>query len=353
LKWTLISQGGAADQTLGKALSASSAAGKFDRLDVAVAYATLPGVKALALAVGGIPQVSRWVVGLDDAISQPEALEYIEKLSGSKLRVVKLTPSRRFHPKMYLLWSSSEKGNAAAAIGSGNMTVNGLRKNGEVAVILTAEAAKEADALKKQWREMWNLGHSPTVQELADYKELYKKAKKQRKKVAEIGAAPPEPDASEVVGEEPTFDGSPKSATIAWLEVGSANAGGRDLEFPKAMMPYFALSASKEKRKFVTVDGQEHALVFTKREQNDMWRLMFNSASIQSAANRTTMRPVSGASRSDLAVVFRKLPGTKKFKIQLLKITGPEFKSIVKQSKSIDAQFVTRNGPGGRRFGYI
>lgn len=75
MKWTLISQGGAGDQTLGKALSESSGTGQFDRLDVAVAYATLPGVKALALAVGGIPQISRWVVGLDDAITQPEALE--------------------------------------------------------------------------------------------------------------------------------------------------------------------------------------------------------------------------------------------------------------------------------------
>ena len=146
LKWKLISQGGSADHTLGKALTASSASGNFDRLDVAVAYATLPGVKALALAVGGIPQVSRWVVGLDDAITQPEALEFISQLPGSELRVVKLTPSRRFHPKMYLLWSSSEKSKAAAAIGSGNMTVNGLRKNGEVAVILTAEAIKDANA---------------------------------------------------------------------------------------------------------------------------------------------------------------------------------------------------------------
>ena len=47
MKWTLISQGGAGDQTLGKALAASIGAGQFDRLDVAVAYATLPGVKAL------------------------------------------------------------------------------------------------------------------------------------------------------------------------------------------------------------------------------------------------------------------------------------------------------------------
>ena len=254
---------------------------------------------------------------------------------------------------MYLLWSSSEKSKAAAAIGSGNMTVNGLRKNGEVAVILTAEATKDANAIKRQWREMWDLGHSPTVPELAAYKELFKKAKKQRKKVAEIGAAPPEPDANEIVGEEPTFDGSPKSATIAWLEVGSANAGGRDLEFPKAMMPYFALSASKE-RENSSLSMDRSTPSFSRNERRTTCGVSCSiSASIQSAANRTTMRPASGANRSDLAVVFRKLPGSKKFNIQLLKITSPEFKSIVKQSKSLDAQFVTRNGPSGRRFGYI
>lgn len=353
MKWTLISQGGAGDQTLGKALSASSGAGQFDRLDVAVAYATLPGLKALALAVGGIPQVSRWVVGLDDAITQPEALEYIAQLPGSELRVVKLTPARRFHPKMYLLWSSSESAKAAAVIGSGNMTVNGLRKNGETAVVLTADVTADAKALKRQWQEMWDLGHPPTDPELAAYKELFKKAKMQRKKISDLGAAPPEPDASETVGDEPTFNGEPKNAKIAWLEVGSANAGGRDLEFPKAMMPYFALTGSKEVRKFITVDGQEHALEFTMRVQNDMWRLMFNSASILSAANRTTMRPPSGESRSDLAAVFRKCPGTKDFNLQLLNISSPAFKNLVAQSKAIDAEFVTTTAPGGRRYGYL
>ena len=252
MKWTLISQGGAGDQTLGKALAASIGAGQFDRLDVAVAYATLPGVKALALAVGEIPQASRWVVGLDDAITQPEALDYIAQLPGSELRVVKLTPARRFHPKMYLLWASTENGKAAAAIGSGNMTVNGLRKNGETAVVLTADGTAEAKALKGQWQE---LGHPPTDPELAAYKQLFKKAKKQRKKISDLGAAPKEPEASETVDEEPTFNGEPKTARVAWLEVGSASAGGRDLEFPKAMMPYFALTGSKEVRKFTTLDG--------------------------------------------------------------------------------------------------
>lgn len=146
---------------------------------------------------------------------------------------------------------------------------------------------------------------------------------------------------------------NPKAHRVAWLEVGSASAGGRDLEFPKAMMPYFALTGSKEARKFITVDGQKHALEFTKRVQNDMWRLMFSSASIQSAINRTTMRPTSGANRSDLAVVFRRRLGTNEFDLQLLEISSPAFKNLVAQSKAIHGEFVTTTAPGGRRYGYL
>ena len=173
MKHTLISQGGAGNQTLEKALSASCGTGQFDRLDVAVAYATLPGVEALKLALGGIPERSRWVVGLDDAITQPEALEYIAGLAGSELRVVELMPARRFHPKMYLLWSSSAEAKATAAIGSGNLTVNGFSENGETAVVLAAEAEEDANELKQQWQDMWDLGHSSTEEELAEYRELF------------------------------------------------------------------------------------------------------------------------------------------------------------------------------------
>lgn len=40
-----------------------------DRLDVAVAYATFSGVTALEQAVTAFPAISRWVIGLDDAIT--------------------------------------------------------------------------------------------------------------------------------------------------------------------------------------------------------------------------------------------------------------------------------------------
>lgn len=199
---------------------------------------------------------------------------------------------------------------------------------------------------------MWDLGHALTDHELADYRLLFKKAKKQRKRIADLGVAPVEPSAREIVDEEPEFDRSFKRAKVAWLEVGSANAGGRDLEFPKAMMPFFELTGSREERKFQTIDGKKHTLAFTKREQNDMWRLMFNSASIHSAAGRATMRPVSGASRSDLVAVFTKRRGSKEFDLQLLNLTSSAFKSLAKQSKDINGEFLTTTARGGRRFGY-
>ena len=73
MQWRLIAQGHPSSPTLWKALSEATTANEFDHLDVAVAYATLQGVRSLELALNNTRLVSRWVVGLDDAISQPEA----------------------------------------------------------------------------------------------------------------------------------------------------------------------------------------------------------------------------------------------------------------------------------------
>lgn len=351
MKWALIGQGAPGSTTLAQALKGASQKIQFDRLDVAVAYATLQGVKALELAIGSIPPKSRWIVGLDDAITQPEAIDYLMNLQGSEIRVAKMTPAKRFHPKLYCLWSTLVNAQYVSAIGSGNMTLNGMRKNGETAAIMTAETSAEAKKLKNQWQAMWKLGHSPSEDELKEYREIYKKAKKQRKKIVDLGSAPPEPEPDAPVDDEPTFDGAPNSATISWLEAGSPSAGGRDLEFPKAMMPYFGLKKNKETRKFRMADGSVHALTFTERTNNQMWRLLFTSSSINSAIGRDTMRPISGGNRSDLAVLFRRTLGSKDFEVEIMKVTSEKFKTIRANSKSISGTFATTKAPGGRLFG--
>lgn len=351
MKWTLISQGGKGNASLGQAINSACKGLDLDRLDVAVAYATLPGVKALKLALGGIPKKSRWVIGLDDAITQPEALKYLVELPGSEVRVAKMTPAKRFHPKLYCLWSSLVVDRCISVIGSGNMTLNGLRTNGETAIILTAETSNEVENLRTQWDKMWELGHKPNKKELDDYRGVYLKAKNQRKKLVDLGVTPPEAEPDAPVDEEPAYDGDPAAARIAWLEAGSPSAAGRDLEFPKAMMPFFALNKSKEARNFIMENGSKHSLTFTERTDNQMWRLLFSSASIQDALGRDTMRPTSGGNRSDLVVAFHKIEGSKDFKVKMMTVNSVSFKDLVKKSKEVKGVFSTRN-PGGRQFGF-
>lgn len=352
MKWALVAQGSDDGENLNAALKAACSGLSLDRLDVAVAYATLQGVKALAMAIDGIPPKSRWVIGLDDGISQPKAIEYLMNTTGAIVRLAKLSPSRRFHPKLYSMWSSNSPDKCVSAIGSGNMTLNGLRKNGETAVLLSAENKSEADKLKGQWESMWKLGTDATDSSLAEYQIIYDAVKKYRKNIIDIGVSPPEPEPDAPVEQLASYNGDPASAQIAWLEAGTPSAGGRDLEFPKAMMPFFRLSTGQENRTIKTSSGAGFVLTFTERLDNQMWRLLFSSASLQSAIGRDTMRPSSGQNRSDLIVIFHKIVGTKNLRVDFAKIGSSEHIHLQNQSKSVKGLFKTRN-PGGREYGFV
>src|SRR5438270_8473441 len=57
----------------------------FSHLDVAVAYATIPGVKRLLPVVGDLK--ARWLVGIDWCRSDPTALDRLAAVAGSSVRV--------------------------------------------------------------------------------------------------------------------------------------------------------------------------------------------------------------------------------------------------------------------------
>ncbi len=352
MKWRLIAQGPHGAPTLGKALGDVVSGHRFDRLDVAVAYATLQGVKALELALGGIMENSRWVVGLDDAISQPEAIDHLVAMQGSEVRLASLSPERRFHPKLYCAWSSDHEDRCVATIGSGNMTLNGLRFNGEVAVMMIAETREETAALRAQWQAMWNLGKAATRDAIHAYRKLHRSARKQRRKIVALGVAPPEPKPNARMIAESSFDGDPASAQVAWLEAGTPSAGGRDLEFPRAMIPFFELTGSPMLKTLRMPNGQRFTLRFTERKDNQMWRSMFTQGSIHAAIGRKTMRPPAGGNRSDLAVVFRKSDdAAADYDVWMVLIGSSEHQELVGRSRSVGGLDRTRS-PSGRRFGF-
>ena len=352
MKWRMIAQGQPHAFTLWDAIAEEFSDDQYDHLDVAVAYVTLQGVKALELAIGGAKPSSRWVVGIDDGISQPEAIEYLMALEGTQVRLASMSPQKRFHPKLYCSWSSNKDDQCVTAVGSGNMTLNGLLHNGETAIILTAENRNEVSDLREQWQAMWELGEESTEESIKEYKKIYKAARKQRQKLANLGITRPEPDLSAPVELGSRFDGNPRTARFAWLEAGSPSAGGRDLEFPRDIMPFFELRGSPTVKTFRMRDGQQYRLTFTERTDNQMWRLMFSRDSIHAATGRETLRPVAGGNRSDLAIIFRRAGGATDYDVEMVAIASPEHRRLVSRSRAVNGLFHTRN-PGGRNFGFI
>lgn len=352
MRYRLVAQGNELSPTLSKALREETRSPDFDRLDVAVAYATLQGVRAFEQAIGGGKPTSRWVVGLDDAVTQPEALEYLSALPGASVRVAEMSPQRRFHPKVYRVWSSSKKDICVSAIGSGNMTLNGLRKNGEAAVLLISDSDEDSDSLYEHWNEFWNQGKDVTKEIIDKYKKKYAFSKKQRKKISDAGLSPEEPDAEAPVEEESDYDGNPASARVAWLDAGSAPAGGRDLEFPRDMVPFFRLRKSPSERVLETANGSRFALKFTERRDNGMWRLLLSSDAIRAAVGRENLRPIAGGNRSDLAVVFARTGAGADYALSIIPIGGNEYAAVVARSRAVKGLFKTR-GAGGRNFGFF
>jgi HKD family nuclease len=265
----VIAQGVVGNDTFADVIPRFLARTKFDQLDVAVAYATRAGLRALEVALGQWPARTRWIVGLDDAITQPEAIDDLIQLAPGTVWLAELGPQgRRFHPKVYCFSSSRDEQSCAVMLGSANMTHHGLNLNAEVGLILLAESATEARELKNLWESMRQLARDPAEYNLQAYRDRHARARLERRQLADQGVLPSQPEA-----EEPTnlFDGTPASASVAWTEGASPSAGGRDLEFPRDMMPFFRLRRSPTTKRFrMAPNRPPFALTFTERTDNQI-----------------------------------------------------------------------------------
>lgn len=227
MKIEVVSQGGANALSVAAALKPHALTGLYDRLDVAVAYATDPGLRALGIVLEHWPPKSRWVVGLDDAITQPAAINRLQGLAGADVRIAKLAPLRRFHPKLYHLWSSANPAHSVLLVGSANMTERGLHKNAEIGVLLKAESEAETVQAHAAFAELWNLGRTPTAVEIEAYQELYVVAAAARQTVADKGAAPPPSQPSAAVAPEiPSGSTSENVIAIAVMRIAAENPNG-------------------------------------------------------------------------------------------------------------------------------
>jgi len=349
---SIVAQGRQNGPKLAIALAEALQGKSIDRLDVAVAYATQPGLQSLHGAVGNWPAVTRWVIGLDDAITEPEAIDTLLALGGSSVRLAKLGPGRRFHPKLYCFWSSADASTCIVALGSANMTQHGFALNGESAVLLEAQTEQDATILKQSWRDLNSLGFAATTAKLDKYRVAHARAKAARRRMAKVGSLPLVPEETADLSATPTFDGTPQTANVGWTEGATPSAGGRDLELPKDLMPFFRLAGSPATKRFRMANGQVFNLTFTLRPKNLMWRLLFSSEAILAGIGRETLRPIVGnATRSDLTIAFHRTTGTADYDVQLQVIGSADDAALKARTSAVGVIDRTRD-PGGRYFGY-
>ncbi len=77
---------------------------EYRRLSACAAYATRIGVSLLRNVLPDHKDLSfRWLLGLDDYITEPEALLAAAGAINSELRVAGMLPKCRFHPKLYIM----------------------------------------------------------------------------------------------------------------------------------------------------------------------------------------------------------------------------------------------------------
>lgn len=137
-------------------------------LRIAVAYATVSGVRALLAALSRAQlQRTYWLIGLDDAISQPGAIDLILGIDGSELRVAGYqAKSQRFHPKVFQFLFEPHTTPHVSFVGSANLTSSALQENGEAVVALEREGKDDDVTLERLWLELWKQGQVPTLNEL-------------------------------------------------------------------------------------------------------------------------------------------------------------------------------------------
>ncbi len=148
--------------------------GDYTHFDVAVAYATLSGVRVLeklfeAKNGGQWKRLKkRWLVGIDWCRSDPSALSRLDGLSGSQVRIPDgihvasrsgCLPNRPYHPKLFVL-RGAEK--SAIVCGSGNLSFTGLTRGCECGSVFLLnssdcpESNQEFVRLERWFNTAWN-----------------------------------------------------------------------------------------------------------------------------------------------------------------------------------------------------
>lgn len=341
---------GAKSDRLRERLAARVAAASFDQLAAAAAYVTIEGVNAALESFQGKRLASsRWLVGLDDAISQPGAIDLLRSMPNTTVRVASFTGAgARFHTKVLHLSSSESPTESLLMLGSANLTRAAFESNAEAVAFLGSDDAKSAALLLKTFDEVWKLGRVPTAKELNDYRTRYETARKLRKKLDEYLEKSAPPCNVIAAPDEALLD--PSLASVCWIECGRITLMGRELELKAIQARFFGLTPTGGQDSVMTLlhpDGSSHATPF-KFRGNSMWRVMFPTSIPEVAKGLRPLEKGGTLGRSPYVAVFERTPKKTSFRLRFLHEDSKDYAALLARS----AELGTLGDTGKRRFGW-
>lgn len=310
--------------------------GKFDCAKVAVAYATVSGVRAMLAAFEkqGLKS-SHWLIGLDDSVTQPGAIELLLTLKNAEVRVASFKQYHfRFHPKFFTFSCKKKNNKLLALVGSANLTASALFGNCEAVAVLEGQSKSDRSIIDEAWDTLWKQGHKPDSEELDEYKLLYKKATELDKEYKNNFAKKQKDTGTSEILASDNAELDPTTADICWIECGKVTAMGRELELKSEQGLFFGLNPSGggEKDIAITTSDEKQTNLKMKYQGNKMWRLQMNN-NVPEVKDGLRPKTKDGKlGRSPYVAVFSRNTSNKTIGLKFLKIDSDEFKILREQT---------------------
>lgn len=306
--------------------------GKYDQVRVAVAYMTVSGLRHLLQAfAGNAINKSQWVIGLDDLITHPSALETLLQLENAEVKVVNYESlGFRFHHKVYIFDKTESSFSTTNILGSVNLTAQALLSNGESVASSEAETETDIESINGMWDELWTEGSILDDANLALYTKKYRSPSNKKNIISKNIT-------KHKILNSDDAEVDPSVAQCCWIECGNVTAMGRELEFKAELGLFFGLNPLGQDPiylNFILTSGEIVKLKM-KFQENYMWRLQLNN-SIPEV--RTGLRPKltdGSLGRSLYVATFERTSMQHFYKLNFVKLDTNKFKRIRTKSISL------------------
>lgn len=322
---------------------------------VAAAFASEAGVRALSdlapLAEPGLRK--RWLIGLENGLTQPEALRVLAELDDSEVRVpfgreliesTSLRGKRFFHPKVYAARSPA---GLVVVSASGNLTRGGLLENVEQFLAWRSDPGDPVEAeFSSWWSRRWRSADPVDAALIEAYAEVRPKLRARE--------SSGETEATDSLVEQEPAPTDLAGASWLWIEATGPLEGGSNnqLELMLDAHHFFypdGEPARDEKRSLIFVDAAGATYENPDRvihyngpplmpKGNSMWRIRLPTA----------REGLSGYQEGGVAVRFGRTAVADRYTVEFATIGSPEAEAWIRES----LKCAEVPGPPPRRMGW-